>query len=101
MIIKEAFVWSDLQLFEHCRFDLLIRSSLGLYNLSDEILTEATYSLFRKWVNQYNREYKEDLFQETFETITYEQIKEFKVDGKSIRIDSKLFWQQYCLVFSV
>jgi len=42
-------------------------------------------------INQYNREYKEYLFEKTFEKITHEQIKEFKVDGKSIRIDSKLF----------
>jgi len=91
MIMKEAFGWSDLQLFERCRFDLLTRSALGLYNLSDEIPTESTYYLFRKRVNQYNREYKEDLFQKTFETITHEQIKEFNVDGKSIRMDSKLF----------
>lgn len=91
MIIKEAFGWSDLQLFERCRFDLLTRSALGLYNLNDKIPTESTYYLFRKRVHQYNREYKEDLFQKTFETITQEQIKEFKVDGKSIRMDSKLF----------
>jgi len=91
MIMKEAFGWNDLQLFERCRFDLLTRSALGLYNLSDEIPTESTYYLFRKRVNQYNREYKEDLFQKTFETITHDQIKEFNVDGKSIRMDSKLF----------
>jgi len=49
------------------------------------------YYLFRKRVNQYNREYKEYLFLKTFETITHEQIKEFNVDGKSIRMDNKLF----------
>jgi len=70
MIMKEAFRCNDLQLFERCRFDLLTRSALGLYNLCDETPTEFTYYFFRKRVNQYNREYKEYLFQKTFETIT-------------------------------
>ena len=36
MVLKEAFGWSDSQLFEHCRFNLLVRSALGLFNLDDE-----------------------------------------------------------------
>ena len=52
MIMNDAFGWSDLQLFEHCRFDLLTCNSLGLYNLSDEMSTDLIYYLFTKWVNQ-------------------------------------------------
>jgi len=29
MVIKEAYGWSDEQLFEQCRFNLLVRSALG------------------------------------------------------------------------
>ena len=91
MILKEAFGWSDSQLFEQCRFNLLVRSAFGLFNLNDEVPTESTYYLFRKQVYQYTREKGEDLFQKSFETVTQGQVKEFDVSGKSIRMDSKLF----------
>jgi uncharacterized protein YeaC (DUF1315 family) len=90
MILKDAFGWSDLQLFEHCRFNLLVRSALGLFNLNDEIPTDSTYYLFRQRIHEYNRLHHEDLLQKTFELITQQQIKDFEVNGKSIRMDSKL-----------
>ncbi len=90
MILKDAFGWSDLQLFEHCRFNLLVRSALGLFNLNDEIPTDSTYYLFRQRIHQYNRQHHEDLLQKTFDLVTGQQIKDFEVNGKSIRMDSKL-----------
>lgn len=91
IILKDAFGWSDSQLFEHCRFNLLVRSALGLFNLNDEIPTESTYYLFRHRMYQYNREHDEDLLQKTFGKVTQGQINDFKVSGRSIRMDSKLF----------
>ena len=90
MVLKEAFGWSDSQLFEHCRFNLLVRSALGLFNLDDEIPADSTYYLFRKRIYQHNRENNDDLLQKAFETVTRGQIKDFEVSGKSIRMDSKL-----------
>lgn len=90
MILKDAFGWSDLQLFEHCRFNLLVRSALALFNLNDEIPADSTYYLFRKHIHQYNREHHEDLLQKTFDLVTQGQIKDFEVNGKNIRMDSKL-----------
>lgn len=91
MILKEAFGWSDAQLFEHCRFNLLIRSALGLFNLTDEVPTESTYYLFRKQVYTYAREQGEDLLEKAYERVTQGQVKDFEVSGKSIRMDSTLF----------
>lgn len=91
MILKEAFGWSDLQLFEHCRFNLLVRSALGLFNLDDEIPADSTYYLFRKRIHQYMREEKDDLLEKVFEKVTRGQMKDFEVSGKYIRMDSKLF----------
>ncbi|MFW5657708.1 MAG: transposase [Bacteroidota bacterium] len=91
MILKEAFVWSDSQLFEHCRFNLLVRSALGLFNMDDQIPADSTYYLFRKRIHEYMRENNEDLLQKVFEKITREQVQEFDVNGKNIRMDSKLF----------
>jgi hypothetical protein len=46
IILKEAMNWSDLQLFEQCRFNILVRGTLGLYNLTDEIPAKLTYTFF-------------------------------------------------------
>jgi hypothetical protein len=46
MILKEADGLSDEKIFENCRFNLLYRSALGLFNLNDSIPTESTYYLF-------------------------------------------------------
>jgi len=90
MILKEAMNWSDLQLFEQVRFNILVRSALGLFNLTDDIPAESTYYLLRKRIHEHYREKGEDLFGITFSQITRDQINEFNVNGKSIRMDSKL-----------
>jgi len=90
MILKEAFGWSDQQLFEQCNFNLLVRSALGLINLSDKVPVESTYYLLRKRIYQHRESTGEDLLENTFEDITSGQIKDFEVNGKSIRMDSKL-----------
>lgn len=90
MILKEAFGWSDLQLFEQCRFNLLVRSALGLFNLNDEIPVGSTYYLFRKRIYEHQKQTGEDLLEKTFKHITTGQVQEFDVNGRNIRMDSKL-----------
>jgi len=104
MILKEAFNWSDMQLYEHCRFNLLARNALGLINMHDEVPGESTYYLFRKRVFEHRQQTGRDLIREVFEEVTREQIKDFDVNGTSIRMDSKLigsniaFFSRYELV---
>lgn len=90
MILKEAFGWSDSQLFEQSRFNLLVRSALGLFNLNDTLPVESTYYLFRKRIYEHQHQSDEDLMEKTFKGITSGQIQEFEVNGRSIRMDSKL-----------
>lgn len=97
MILKESFCWSDSQLFEHCRFNLLIRSALGLFNLNDPLPVESTYYLFRKRLHDYGRTTGEDLMGKVFTKITSQQVKEFDVNGHSIRMDSKLIGSNIAL----
>lgn len=91
MILKEAFGWSDSQLFEQCQFNLLIRSSLGLININDTIPVQSTYYLLRQRIHEHELQTGEDLFEQTFKEITSQQVKEFNVNGRNIRMDSKLF----------
>lgn len=90
MILKEASRWSDSQLFEQCRFNLLVRRALGLVNLDDPIPTESTYYLFLKRIVDHEKQGNPNLLEETFTAVTKGQAKEFQVSGRSIRMDSKL-----------
>jgi hypothetical protein len=97
MILKESFVWSDSQLFEQCRFNLLVRSALGLFNMNDPLPVESTYYLLRKRMYDHQKQNGEDLMGKAFAQITSEQIKEFDVNGRSIRMDSKLIGSNIAL----
>jgi len=90
MSLKEAFGWSDSELFEHCRFDLLVRSALGLFNINDALPTESTYYLLRKRIHDYQAKHQVDLVEQVFQQITHGQAQVFEVSGRSIRMDSKL-----------
>jgi len=70
--------------------NVLVRSALGLYNLNDSIMAESTYYLFRQKVGEYEEKTGENLIEKTFQHITSSQVMEFKVNGKSLRMDSKL-----------
>ncbi len=59
MILKEAEGLSDHKIFENCRFNLLVRSALGLHNADDPLPTESTYYLFRKRIQEYAKEENE------------------------------------------
>jgi len=90
MVLKEAEGLSDQKLFENCRFNMLVRSSLGLNNADDPLPTESTYYLFRKRIQEYAKDTNENLFEAAFSQITKGQCAEFEVSGKRIRMDSKL-----------
>lgn len=90
MILKEAEGMSDEKLFENCRFNMLIRSAIGLINADDPLPTASTYYLFRKKVNEYAKQGNENLFDTVFASLTKNQCLEFNVSGKQIRMDSKL-----------
>jgi hypothetical protein len=97
MILKEGMGWSDNHLFEQCRFNLLVRKALGLININDEIPVESTYYQFRQKIHQYDREKSTDLLTQAFSEVTGAQIKEFNVNGRSIRMDSKLIGSNIAL----
>ena len=90
LILKEGFGWSDVQLFEECRFNILTMRALGLMNLNDEVPTESTYYLFKQSLYAYQLQTGEDLASKTFASLTQDQSRHFGVVGDRIRMDSKL-----------
>ncbi len=97
MIMKDAFVWSDSQLYEHCKFNVLVRSALGLFNLNDPLPVESTYYLFQKRLYEYEKQHGTDLMARAFTDITRKQINDFQVNGHHIRMDSKLMGSNIAL----
>ncbi len=90
LILKEGYSWSDAQLFEECRFNLLAMRALGMMNLNDEVPTESTYYLFKQSLYAYQLQSGQDLVYETFVSLTQGQAQHFGVVGDRIRMDSKL-----------
>jgi len=90
MILKETRSWSDAQLFENCQFNSLVRASLGIFNIDDPIPSPSTYYLLRSKMVEWENEGNAGLMKQVFQHITHSQIMEFKVNGKTIRMDSKL-----------
>lgn len=89
-VLKEGMGCSDEELFERCEFDLLIRKSLGLMLLNDVCPSLDTYYLFRRRICDYESETQINLMEKCFEQITHSQVCDFKISGKSVRMDSKL-----------
>ena len=90
MDLKDAFGWSDAQLFEQVLFNPLVRSALGLLNLDDEVPAESTYYLFRKRLVEWEKAGNGDLMEKAFFDLTKIQLKLFDVDGSKVRMDSFL-----------
>jgi len=106
MIMKEGNRRSDEQMFEAVDFDLLVRKALGLMNISDKAPSLDTYYLFRRRIVEYEQETGKNLLNECFKDVTKAQAVTFNVEGKSIRMDSKLIgsniakYSRYRLILS-
>jgi len=90
MILKEGFGWSDSELYEACRFNLIAMNALGLSNVSDEVPVESTYYDFKKKLYEYQLKTGRSLIAEASDQITKTQAEIFSVNAKWIRMDSKL-----------
>lgn len=90
IILKEGIGCSDEQLYEHCRFNLLYRRALGMVSLDEQCPTIDSYYGFPRKLCKHEEKFKEDLFDKCFKQITKQQAKEYRISGKSIRMDSKL-----------
>lgn len=60
-ILKEGCGCSDENLYEQCRYNLLFRAALGLFNLDDQCPSIDTYYGFYRALAKYNEEHQEDL----------------------------------------
>ena len=90
MVLKEARGLSDSQLFEETRYNLLVRSALGLVNVDDCTPAQSTYYNLRKSIVNHEKAGNENLLEKVFSQVTKSQAMEFNINGKKMRMDSKL-----------
>lgn len=104
--LKEGLNCSDEQLFEMCDFNLLVRKALGLFSTDVAAPSLDTYYLFRRNIVEYEEKTGENLMRKAFIQVTKDQVKELKVNGKVIRMDSKLigsniaWYSRYQIVYT-
>jgi Transposase domain (DUF772) len=91
LILKEGLNWTDEQLYNACRFDLQVMLALGLSSLCDDVPTESTYYAFKSKHLAYKERTGIDLLEGVFNDLTSAQVSHYKVSGKELRMDSKLF----------
>jgi Transposase domain (DUF772) len=89
-ILKEGFGISDEQMFDNVQFHLLVRKALGIIQMDDPGPSIEVYYLFRRRIAEHEIKTGIDLYKLCFESITKSQVMKYKVEGKSIRMDSKL-----------
>lgn len=90
MILKEGFGWSDKELFENCNFNVLVRSAIGMFDLTGKIPSESTYYEHKRKIYRNEITTGEDLVGKVFGGITGKQAMDFGVKAECIRMDSKL-----------
>jgi hypothetical protein len=90
MILKEGFGWSDSVLFDSCRFNVLVRGALGMFDFSEVAPSNASYYNLKSRINDYDSMHSDDLMSKVFANITSGQVITFKVNGQAVRMDSKL-----------
>jgi transposase len=96
IILKEGQDWTDEQLYENCRYNLAVMRALGLTNIDDEVPVPSTYYDFKSKLVSYHDSRGINLIEELFRSLTSTQVKKYKVNGTSVRMDSKLIHSNLC-----
>ena len=77
-------------MYDHFCYDVQVRYALGYRDLSEGHFELRTMYNFRKRVTKQMQETGENLFEQTFEQITDEQIVAFKLKTDKLRMDSTM-----------
>lgn len=87
-ILKSGFGWSDRQLHEEVKFNVLVRHALGLKDLSKAPPRLRTLYNFRRRVRSYADKTGENLYARVFEQVTDEQLQAVGIETTWQRMDS-------------
>ena len=87
-ILRAGNGWSDEEMYENYCYNVQVRRALGLYNLDEGYLSMRTIYVFRERLTKHMGETGENLFEQTFEQVTKEQLAQFRLKTNRQRVDS-------------
>lgn len=87
-ILKAGYGWSDEEMYDNVCYNVQVRHALGLRNLGEGYFGMRTIYVFRQRLSQHMQATGENLFEQTFEQVTAEQLEKFSLKTNRQRIDS-------------
>lgn len=87
-MLKAGNGWSDEEMYDNMCYNVQVRHALGLRNLGEGYFGMRTIYVFRNRLVKHMSETGENLFEQTFEQVTEEQIAKFSLKTNNQRIDS-------------
>lgn len=88
IILMHRHKWTYEQLFQQIKFNLLVKTALGLNTINDIPFSEATMFNFLLRINRHFVKTGENLLEKVFDSLTEKQLKELKVKTDIQRTDS-------------
>lgn len=87
-ILKAGQGWSDEELYDNVCYNIQTRYAMGLRTLGEAYFCMRTIYGFRQRLMEHMQETGQDLFEQTFEQVTEEQLAKFSLKTNRQRIDS-------------
>ena len=87
-LLKAGHGWSDEEMYENFCYNIQVRYALGLRNLGEGHFDLRTIYVFRRRLAEHMQHSGENLFEQTFEQVTDEQLAKFKLKSNQQRVDS-------------
>ena len=91
-VYKEGGGYSDRDMFESLRFDMLVRTSMGMMSFDGRVPTESTYYKYFAAICEYKEKAGTDLYEQACKHVTKVQLNEYNISGSRISLDSTLVW---------
>jgi Transposase DDE domain/Transposase domain (DUF772) len=88
IILMHRYKWTYEQMFQQIKFNLLVKTALGLNTINEVPFSEATMFNFLSRINNHFITTGENLLEKVFDTLTEKQIKELKIKTDIQRTDS-------------
>lgn len=88
IILMHRYRWTYEQLFQQIKFNLLVKTALGLKTIEEIPFNEATMFNFLSRMNNHFVTTGENLLEKVFDTLTEGQIKELRIKTDIQRTDS-------------
>lgn len=87
-MMKDGNGWSDAEMYENYCFNIQVRYALGLRHLDEGHFDIRTVYNFRQRLSRHRQESGENLFEQTFEQVTDEQLVAYALKTNQQRMDS-------------